>query len=446
MSEPPILRFPSDFLWGCAASAYQVEGALQEDGRGQANWDVFSRTPGKIFDGHVADPACDHYHRYKEDVHLMAELGLKAYRFSVAWPRVVPDGMGPVNQRGLDFYDRLVDTLLQHNIEPFLTLYHWDHPHDLDEKGGWRNRDFASWIAGYAAAVARRLGDRVRYWITLNEPPCIAHLGFSSGEHSPGLRLTEKEVAQVIHHILLGHGKTAQAVRQNAARPVRIGLAHNPDGKIPATEDPSDVAAARAAWRKANGWWFDPMFKGEYPADIWRERGDNVPVVQAGDMEAIAQPLDFMGLNIYQGEVVRGGASAPEVVPYAAEFPRTTMGWPITPDAMYWGPRFFHEEYPAPEVFVTENGASFDESSGTDGRVDDRPRVAFLASYLRQLHRALRDGVPVRGYFVWTLIDNFEWSHGYGKTFGLVRLDQGLRRNPKSSAAWYRRVIAAGGF
>ncbi len=439
------LKFPPKFLWGCATSSYQIEGAFNEGGRTVANWDVFSRTPGKVYSGHLADPACDHFHRYKEDVRLMADLGMKAYRFSVAWPRVVPSGTGGVNPAALDFYDRLTDELLRCGIEPFITLYHWDHPQILDEKGGWRNRDFASWFAEYAAVVARRFSDRVENWMTLNEPPCIADLGYGTGLHAPGSQLGPRDLNQVVHHILLAHGLGVEAIRQNASRPVRVGIAHNPDNMVPLTSDDAD--AARTAWRRANSWWFHPMFRGEYPADLWRERGGNVPEVRSGDLKLIGQPLDFMGLNIYHGTRVRRAASGSELLPFVEPgAPTTTMGWPVIPEAMYWGLKFFHEDYPVETLYITENGVSIDETPDASGRVDDRPRIAFLRAYLSQLHRAVAEGVPVKGYFLWTLMDNFEWSHGFSKLFGLVRVDgPGLRRVPKSSALWYRDVISVDG-
>jgi beta-glucosidase len=447
------MTFCKNFAWGVASASYQVEGALDEDGRGQSVWDMMSRRPGAIWNGQKAEPACDHYHRWREDVALMRSLGVRAYRFSVAWPRVIPDGTGKVNAKGLAFYDRLVDALLKAGIEPFVTLFHWDHPLALYRRGGWLNRDSASWFADYAAVVTRKVSDRVRFWMTLNEPVCFTALGLKDGLHAPGDKLLRSEINQAAHHALLGHGMAVLAIRANAKRKPSVGYAPTGDVRIPVTNSPRDIEAARRAMFEFTAptlgnlaWWNDPIFFGRYPEDGLRISGADAPRVASGDMKIIRQPLDFFGVNIYQGKYCRAGKDGkPEDVPTPVGFPITAIQWPVTPEALYWGPRFLYERYGKP-IYITENGMTNRDVISLDGKVHDPQRIDFLHRYLRELRRAAADGVDVRGYFLWTVMDNFEWGEGYKERFGIVYVDYpSQRRIPKDSAYWYRDIIASNG-
>lgn len=445
--------FPKSFAWGAASSAYQIEGAAGVDGRGPSVWDEFCRRPGAVQCGHTGEVACDHYNRMLDDVALMERLGLRAYRFSVSWPRVLPQGVGPVNQRGVDFYDRLVDALLAAGIEPWLTLFHWDFPLALQHRGGWLNRESADWFAEYAATVARRLGDRVGQWITINEPQIYIGLGHGDGTHAPGLRLSLADRLLATHHTLLAHGRGVQAIRANAARRAQVGWAPVMRVDYPADVTPTDVNAARAAtfavtakdsWN--NTWFADPVCLGRYPEDGLRLFGADAPAVMPGDMETIQQPLDFFGVNIYSGTPVRAdrdGRAKP--VAHPPGVPETAFRWTVSPESLYWGPRFLHERYGLP-VVITENGLSSMDWVGVDGRVRDGGRIDFTLRYLLALRRAVRDGVDVRGYFHWSILDNFEWAEGYRHRFGLVHVDyETQQRTIKDSARWYARVIETSG-
>ncbi|MGH7144987.1 MAG: GH1 family beta-glucosidase [Planctomycetota bacterium] len=449
--------FPEGFVWGVAAASYQVEGAAHADGRGDSVWDMLCRKEGAIWKGHSGEVACDHYHRYLEDVAIMKQIGVKAYRLSVAWPRVLPEGVGAVNEKGLAFYDRLIDALLAAGIEPWVTLFHWDFPLALYHRGGWLNRDSADWFADYTQIVVRRLGDRVKHWMTHNEPQCTINLGHVTGLHAPGDKLSTEEALRAGHNLLRSHGKSAQAIRAVSPQPCQVGYAPVGHGRLPNTETPADIAAARAATFAVAGanpgismwnasWWMDPVMFGHYPEDGLKLYGKDAPQVAAGDMQTIQQPLDFIGLNIYQAATVKAGpASVPETVGEPQGHPITTYTWPMTPSALYWIPRFWQERYNLP-VVITENGLGNTDWVALDGKVHDPQRIDFLHRYLRELKRAAADGVDVRGYFQWSIMDNFEWSEGYKQRFGLVHVDYPTqKRTPKDSAWWYRDVIASNG-
>ncbi len=447
------MSFPKDFVWGAAASSYQIEGAADEDGKGLSVWDMMSKVPGKIWEGNTGESACDHYHRYAEDVALMKQIGLQAYRLSVCWPRVLPEGVGQVNEKGLAFYDRLIDTLLLNGIQPWVTLFHWDYPHALYCRGGWLHRASADWFAEYTAVVVDKLSDRVTHWITQNEQQCYIGFGHHTGENAPGLQLGFAEVLRAAHHTLLAHGKAVQVIRSRAKLSPTIGVAPVGVIRMPATNAPDDVAAARAAtfaitgknvW--SNTWFGDPLVFGHYPEDGLHLFHKEMPTMHSGDMETICQPLDFYGTNIYFAEIVAAQApSSYKTVSAFANPALTTMSWPITPDALYWGPRFLYERYQLP-IVVTENGMANCDWVHIDGKVHDPQRIDYLTRYLRAYSRALAEGVAAKGYFVWSLMDNFEWAHGYSKRFGLVYVDyQTQQRVLKDSAVWYQQVIVSHG-
>ncbi len=447
------MSFPKNFVWGVAAASYQVEGATKVDGRGPTVWDMMCRKQGAIWSGHTGDVACDHYHRYKEDVALMKSLNVQAYRLSIAWSRVLPDGTGKVNAKGLAFYDKLIDELLKAGIQPWITLFHWDHPLALYRRGGWLNRDSADWFADYTKIIVEKLSDRVQHWMTLNEPVCFIDLGLKAGIHAPGDKLAWAEILQAAHHALLAQGKGVQTIRTNAKAKPQVGWAPTGNVGIPATDKPADIAAARAGmftsrernlWQHA--WWSDPVFFGRYPEDALKIYGSDAPQVAPGDMRTIKQPLDFFGVNIYMGDTWRAGKDgAPEKVPHPLGHPLTAFRWPVTPAALYWGPKFLQERYGRP-VVITENGMSNADIVSLDGRVHDPQRIDYLQRHLRELRRASADGVDVRGYFQWSIMDNFEWAEGYKERFGLVFVDYPTQqRIPKDSAYWYRDTIATHG-
>jgi beta-glucosidase len=446
------MGFPEGFVWGAAGAAYQVEGAARVDGRGPSIWDVFCRRPGAVWLGQTGDVTCDHYHRYKEDVSLMKSIGLRAYRLSVAWPRVIPEGCGAPNEAGLDFYDRLIDELLSAGIVPYVTLFHWDYPHELRCRGGWLNQDSSDWFADYAKLVASRLSDRVGDWITLNEPQTFIGHGLKEGRHAPGDKLSVQEVLRAGHNVLLAHGKGVMAIRARSKVPCRIGYAPVGCMALPASLDPKDVAAARLAtfslstsvWNSA--WWMDPVYLGHYPEAGPSVFGRDMPIPAAGDMATIHQPLDFLGINVYSAGRVRSGANgSPEPVPYGPGHPHTMSRWAVAPEVCYWGPKFFAERYGLP-IVLTENGMASSDWVALDGKVHDEQRIDFLKRYLRELQRATDEGVDVRGYFHWSFTDNFEWSEGYRDRFGLVHVDFATQKRViKESGHWYARVIAGNG-
>jgi len=448
------MAFPKDFVWGAAAASYQIEGAAGEDGRGLSVWDTFSKRPGAVWLAHNGDVACDHYHRFREDVAIMKEIGLQSYRFSISWPRVIPNGVGCVNQKGLDFYDSLVDELLAAGITPYATLFHWDYPYELYCRGGWLNPESSDWFADYTRVVVDRLSDRVCNWMTLNEPQCFIIHGHSNGTNAPGLKLDLPDVLRAIHNVHLSHGKSVQAIRANAKTPSRVGMASVAVVKSPATEDPKDVDAARRMmycvrdendlW--SNTWWLDPLYLGRYPEDGMKVFARGLPTIKDGDMETINQPLDYFGLNIYAGERVRAGEDGkPEVV--AADMSGMVTNWGVkfSPECMYWAAEFHYERYKLP-MLITENGISCSDSISLDGKVHDPLRIDYLHRHLMEFERAGDDGVPIMGYLHWSILDNFEWAEGYKHRFGLVFVDYPtLRRIPKDSAAWYGEVIKTNG-
>jgi beta-glucosidase len=446
-----MAQFPKNFVWGAAAASYQIEGAVDADGRGQSVWDMYCKKPGMVWCGQSGDVACDHYHRYAEDVGLMQQLGLQAYRLSVAWPRIQPSGTGQPNAAGLDFYDRLVDALLAAGITPWVTLFHWDFPLDLYHRGGWLNRDSADWFADYTTHVVRRLSDRVKHWMTLNEPQVYLGAGHFEGRHAPGDKLAFQQVLLAGHHTLLAHGKSVQAIRAASSQPCRIGYAPVAMSKMPFDQSsPADIAAARqrmfsveAQTTWTNTWWMDPVFLGHYPEDGLRLFGKDAPTPQAGDLEIISQPLEFCGVNIYQGNYVRAGEGGkPEEVPPPVGAKLTAFEWYVTPEAMYWGPKFLHERYGKP-IVITENGISCRDWVSVDGQVHDPQRIDFTHRHLVEAARAIADGVPLETYFHWSFIDNFEWAHAYKHRFGLIFCDyeNGGKRTIKDSGHWYAEVI-----
>jgi len=435
-------HFPPDFVWGAAVSAYQIEGAVDADGRGESIWDRFTATPGKIENGEDGRVACDSYHRYREDVRLMRDLGLNAFRFSIAWPRILPEGRGWPNEAGLDFYDRLVDELLAAGIEPFVTLYHWDLPQTLEDGGGWPARETVDAFAEYVEVVAARLGDRVRYWITQNEPWVIAWLGYGMGQHAPG-RESEGDALAAAHHVLLAHGRAAEIVRREVPG-ARVGITIDVVPMYPATDSEADVAATRLSDGFRNRWILDPVLRGEYPADMLEHFAHALPTVLDGDLEAIAAPLDFLGVNYYTRNVVSADPESGEPVVVPADgAEHTTKGWEVFPNGLTEMLLQLRDDYDLPALYITENGAAY-EDVRANGAVDDPERVSYLERHLGAIAQAVKEGVPVAGYFVWSLLDNFEWAQGYSQRFGIVYVDfETLERVPKMSYTWYRNFIAA---
>jgi beta-glucosidase len=445
-------RFPKEFLWGAATSAYQIEGAVREDGRGETIWDRFCATPGKVFAGHTGETACDYYHRYREDVALMRELGLRSYRFSIAWARVFPSGSGRPNPAGLDFYNHLVDALAEAGIVPMATLYHWDLPQALQDQGGWEARDTANRFADYAAAMFEALGDRVKLWITHNEPYVTAYLGYKTGEHAPGI-LDEPRAVQVAHHLLLSHALAVQAFRGGRNDGAKIGITLNLHPAKAVSEEPEDQQAAALFDAYQNRWFLDPVFRGGYPLKLLEIflRRHGTPRLQEEDLPTFASaPVDFLGVNYYFRQLVKRPERPGEL--FAAVRPDypgarfTEMGWEVWPDGLYDMLISLHREYGEPVLYVTENGAAFPDDRLREGQIDDEDRVKYLHDHFQAAGRAMAEGVRLKGYQVWSLLDNFEWAHGYGKRFGLVHVDFATqKRTPKRSALWYRRVIEQGG-
>jgi beta-glucosidase len=436
-------RFPDAFLWGSATAAYQIEGAHDADGKGPSIWDTFSHTPGKIEHGDVGDMACDHYHRYRDDVALMAELGLNAYRLSVSWPRVLPTGTGAPNEAGLAFYDRLVDALLERRITPFITLYHWDLPQALQDRGGWGERDIAAWFGEYATLLGRRLGDRVKHWITFNEPFAFIVIGHVFGTHAPGL--TDPGLAfQSSHHMNLAHGEAVRALRATVPNSV-VGITQVSLPAYPATSSEADQAATRRFDGFINRWYWEPPLLGRYPADVLERLGPLAPRVEPGDLERLSPPIDFFGHNSYSRAVVRDDPES--ALLGAAQVnthnPKTAMGWEIYPDHLYDALLRITRDYGAPDIYITENGAAFSDAV-VDGEVVDPERIDYLRTHLAACHRALQAGVKLRGYFCWSLLDNFEWTFGYGKRFGLIYTDYPTqRRIVKASGRFFGEVARA---
>jgi beta-glucosidase len=438
--------FPQGFLWGSATASYQVEGAVNEDGRGPSIWDTFSHIPGKTNNGDTGDVANDHYHLYKEDVQLMKNLGLKTYRFSVAWPRVFPQGIGTPNPKGLDFYNRLVDELLANNIQPFCTLFHWDLPQALEDKGGWQSRDTSEAFANYAGYVAEHLSDRVKHFMTMNEMSSFVDIGYRDGRHAPGLKLPPAGVNQVRHHAVLAHGLAVQAIRAQAKPGTKVGLAENANAAVPIIETPEHIAAAVKAYREVNAGYLTVVMEGKYTDAYLAHHGAAAPKFTAADMKAIGSPLDFVGLNLYTPLYVRADDSPAgfAVIPPPKSYPHMMSNWlHVGPEALYWSPKLAAQIWNLKEIYITENGASSADVLTPDGHVYDSDRVMYLRNYLTQLHRAVSEGVPVRGYFCWSLMDNYEWADGYDYRFGIHYVDfKTQKRTPKMSAHFYKEVIA----
>ena len=438
------LRFPANFLWGCATASYQVEGAVKEDGRGQTNWDVFSHTPGKTFHGETGDVADDSYHRYKEDIKLLKNLGVTGYRFSIAWSRIFPNGRGQANDKGLAYYQLVVDELLKNNIEPYITLFHWDLPQALP--GGWQSRDTSKAFADYAGYISKRLSDRVQHFFTTNEFVCFSDLGYKTGKFAPGLKLPAAQVNQIRHHAILAHGMGAQAIRANAKSGTQVGLAENANVYVPVIESREHIEAAQKATRDGNAQFLTAVLEGKYMDSYLEREGANAPKVEPGDMQAIGSPLDFVGLNVYTPEYVRADASAAGYVvdKRQASFPRMASDWLyIGPEVIYWAVRNVSDVWKPRALYITENGCSADDVITATGRIEDTDRVMYLRNHLTHLHRAASEGYPIKGYFLWSLMDNFEWADGYSKRFGLHYVDfKTQTRTPKLSADWYREVIA----
>lgn len=448
------MSFPKDFVWGAAAASYQIEGAAYEDGKGPSVWDMFTRKKDAIKNGDTGEIACDHYHQYKEDVQLMKEIGLKAYRLSISWPRVLPEGIGKINEKGLDFYDKLIDELVDNKIEPYLTLFHWDFPYELYKKGGWLNPDSSDWFAEYAKIIVDRFSDRVKNWFTINEPQVFVNLGHKEGEHAPGVKLSMDDLLQIGHNVLLAHGKAVQVIRKNSVQKCRIGMVPSESPMIPASNTPENIDLVRKATFSVNeykdlwavSWWMDPVFFGKYPEDGLKRFERHLPNIKEGDMQIISQPLDFFGVNIYQGLKIGMTTDGNfELTKKKDGYPRTAYYWPVTPEALYWGPKFYYERYGKP-IIITENGLSNVDWVSLDGKVHDPQRIDFLNRYLNEFKKAGEDGVDIQGYFHWSIMDNFEWAQGYLERFGLIHVDfNSGKRTIKDSGHWYRNVIKSNG-
>ncbi|WP_375388270.1 GH1 family beta-glucosidase [uncultured Amnibacterium sp.] len=438
---------PADFVIGTATAAYQVEGATREDGRGESIWDAFARVPGAIADGSTGDVADDHYHRLHEDIELMASLGVDAYRFSISWPRIQPDGTGPLNPAGLAFYRELALALVAKGITPYATLYHWDLPQTLQDRGGWLNRDTADRFAAYARMTVAGLGDVVQHWITLNEPWCSSFLSYAGGEHAPGLQVGT-DAARAAHHLLLAHGKAVPLMRAAAPDAV-VGITLNLYSVVPASEDPADVDAARRIDGLSNRFFLDPVLRGEYPADVLDDLGQRDWFAEhagAEDLAAVSAPIDFLGVNYYSRHTTRAGVATSGRSPHPGSesvemvdtgAPRTHMGWEVHPDGLVDVLRMVEARSPGLPTYITENGAAYEDAVGPDGVVHDEDRRAYLEQHLVACADAVREGLPLRGYFIWTLLDNFEWAWGYSRRFGIVHVDYATqRRTPKDSGRW----------
>jgi len=440
--------FPENFLWGAATASYQIEGAVFEGGRGTTVWDVFSDTPGKVDNGDSGEVACDHYHRYPEDVAIMKQLGLHAYRLSVAWARILPEGTGAVNQAGLDFYDKLIDTLLGNGIRPFITLYHWDLPQALEDKGGWTNRDIVDWFGEYTQAITKRLGDRVKDWMTLNEPWVFTFLGYAIGIHAPGHQDLDMYL-KASHHSIMAHARAMSIIRANVSNS-EAGIVLNPAWADPHTDSLQDQLAVQRQLSFQNRWWLHPLYKGEYPADMMAIYGERMDFIKANDFDEVkANPTDFLGTNFYTRQVVKADPYSPEGLKLSTvrqNREHTEMDWEVSPEAIYNMLKHINDEYAPAKFYITENGAAFVDVPEGDA-VHDPRRVAYYQQYLANCHRAIQDGIPLKGYFAWSLLDNFEWALGYSKRFGIVYVDYATqRRIIKDSGKWYAQTIRNNGF
>lgn len=443
------MYFNKDFIWGVSTAAYQIEGAFDEDGKGMSVWDVAELREGYMTDGASGNVACDHYHRFREDIALLKKLGVKAYRFSVSWPRIMPDGTGKVNEKGVEFYNNLIDELLKNGITPYITLFHWDYPYELFLRGGWLNPDSPKWFEEYAKVCTDCFSDRVSHWFTLNEPQCFIGLGHRRTIHAPCLGLDLKSTLIAAHNALLAHGRATAVIRKNAKTKPCIGWA--PQGHIayPVTDSPADIAAAkeymfsvRDTYFMNNSWWMDPVYKGEYPKDGIELFGKAMPHIGQDDMKIISEPLDFCGMNSYEGQPVRMGADGrPEKAERPCGHPDNSAGWPVDFDFFYWGAKAFYERYKLP-ILIAENGMCCNDWVSLDGMVHDAARRDLIERNIISLDKAYREGVPVHGYFAWSFMDNLEWHHGYSKRFGLVYVDYPTqKRTIKDSGLWYAKMI-----
>lgn len=448
------MSFSKNFLWGAASAAHQIEGAYLEDGKGAGIWDTLTQEPGHVAYGENGNTACDHYHHYKEDIALMKEIGLKSYRFSISWPRVLPEGTGKVNPAGLDFYKNLVEELLDAGIEPMITLYHWNLPTALYEKGGWKNPEIIEWFAEYAELIAKTFKGKVKYWMTINEPQCFAGVGMMIGVHAPFEHNDLPEMMQVSRNILLAHGRAVQVIREICPDNVQIGYAPAADVVVPPDESEQEIEKARQmtfgssvmGFAFSNVWWSDPMFLGKFSDEDQKNFGDKLPQFSEEEWKIVSQPLDFYGFNVYQagGNPMPPNPNSYDRYSYQGS-PRTSMEWNITPNVLYWACRFFYERYRKP-VMVTENGMASYDFLSLDGKVHDPGRQDFIARYLLSLKRAVDEGYPVLGYQYWSIMDNYEWVNGYDKRFGLIYVDYLTQnRTLKDSAYWYRKVIQSNG-
>lgn len=448
------MSFKEDFVWGVSTAAYQIEGAAYEDGKGLNVWDVCCKQPGFVRDGDNGDVACDHYHRFKEDIAIMKKMNVNSYRFSISWARVMPDGTGKINEKGLDFYDKLVDELLENGIEPYVTLFHWDYPNELFKRGGWLNNDSSDWFAEYTKVIVERLSDRVTHWMTINEPQCFINVGHIDGTHAPGLKLNRGYVLSAMHNSLLAHGKAAMTIRQYSKRPCEIGFAPVADVTIPFDDSVENINAAKyrmfedftyenCMW--VNSLWMDPVYLGKYPEKAIEVNEEWWPNIGQNDMKTICQPLDFFGMNSYQGATVKAKGQDYDFVKRDVGYAHTDIKWPVTPEILYYGPKFFYERYKLP-ILVTENGMANCDVVSIDGKVHDPQRIDFLNRYLREYKKAGEDGADLKGYMQWSFMDNFEWAEGYNQRFGLVYVDYPTgTRIMKDSAYWYSDVIKSNG-
>lgn len=447
--------FREDFVWGVASSAYQIEGRDKEDGCGKCIWDTFTEE-GRVYENQNAYVSCDHIHRYKEDFAMMRLLGVKAYRFSLNWARIMPEGTGAVNEKAIALYRDMIMEMKKNGIEPYITMYHWEFPQSLQDKGGWLNEEVIEWFGEYAKVVAENFGDLCDYFITLNEPQCFVGLGHLSGVHAPGKKLPAKEVFQIAHNALRAHGRAVQNLRKYAGKPIQVGYAPTCGMAYPETDKREDIEAARKVlfsfynplenWTWNVAWFSDPVVLGEYPKEGMEKYKEYLPVITKEDMELISEPIDFLGQNIYNGYIIRAGKDGePEFVGRKPGFPKTAAGWPVTPECLYWGVKFLYERYKKP-IYITENGMSCHDNVSPDGRVHDSNRIDFLDAYLSSLQKAADDGADIRGFFLWTFLDNFEWDKGYSERFGLVYVDfETQKRIAKDSAYWYQKVMEQNG-
>lgn len=441
--------FPEGFLWGSATASYQIEGGAWVDGRGECIWDRFARTPGKVAGGHNGDNACDHYHRWKQDIKLMKDLGMQTYRFSTAWPRVIPTGRGPINKAGLDFYDRLVDGVLEAGIIPFTTLFHWDLPQVLQDQAGWVNREVVvPAFTEYAEAVVKRLGDRVKHWMTHNEIPCFIGKAYDEGKHAPGLHVSRKELNNAYHNAFLTHGIAVRIVREFARKDAEVGLVNNPLIPVPLAETPAHEEAALKAFVRIGANLAEPILKGAY-AEWWlEEQGADRPDIRDGDMKLISSPTDFLGVNVYSGVFTEPSEDALgyRLLKFPSGYPHLALNWlkPV-PQALYWAVRYYREHYGVRKTYISETGCACEDVKDETGRIVDLDRIQWIRNHVKEAHRAVREGLGLAGFFQWSLLDNFEWSEGYYKRFGLVHVDYDTQeRTMKESAYFYREIIKSG--